>query len=87
MLLVVVLSFLAFLSIDIPSALSGGEEIYVNELPTRIAFSINIVYVDTDDEILKQLKGCDWNKYEKYGNYRIRYTKFNKIVLDIERLD
>lgn len=75
------------LSIDIPNALSGGQEIYVNELPTSYKVTNYISYAVTDNEELRHLKGVDWNKYEKNGNYRIRYTKFTKFVLDIEELD
>lgn len=75
------------LSIDLPSALSGGEKIYVGELPERQYFGQYISYVITDNEDLRHLKGGAWDKYDKYGNYCIRYTKFIKIVLDIEKLD
>ena len=83
----VILFFLIYMSTDIPSALSGGQDLYVNELPTRIVFGPHVSYVDTDNEELKHLSGCDWNAYEKYGNYHIRYTKHTKFVLDIEKLD
>lgn len=85
--LCVILIFLIPLSIDIPSALSGGQEIYVNELPTYIGWSTYFSYVKTDNKLLKHMQGCNWDRYEKYGNYRIRYTKFTKFVLEIEKLD
>lgn len=75
------------LSIDIPNALSGGQEIYVNELPTSYRVTNYFSYAVTDNEELRGLRGVDWNKYEKNENYRIRYTKFTKFVLDIEELD
>ncbi|MCI8979866.1 MAG: hypothetical protein HFE52_04275 [Clostridia bacterium] len=81
------LVFLIPLSIDIRSALKGGQEIYVNELPTRRTWGAFSSYIDTDNEVLKDLIGCNWNVYEKYGNYHIRYTKFTKFVLDVEKLD
>lgn len=79
--------FTIILSIDIPSALNGGERMYVSELPERRNFGAYISYVITDNEELKLLKNGDWNKYEKYGDYCIRYTKFTKIVLNIEKLN
>lgn len=75
------------LSIDIPNALSGGKEIYVNELPTSYMLGQYISYVVTDNEELRHLKGVNWNKYEKNGNYRIRYTKFTKFVLGVEKVE
>lgn len=75
------------LSIDIPNALSGGQEIYVSELPTSYRVTQYFSYAVTDNEELRGLRGVDWNKYEKNGNYRIRYTKFTKFVLNIEELD
>lgn len=75
------------LSVDVPSAVSGGEKIYTNELPRRLTWSPHISFVITDNEDLKRLKGGNWNKYDKYGNYCIRYTKYIKVVLDIEKLD
>ena len=75
------------LSIDIPSALKGGQEVYVNELPTYHYAGHLYSHIETDNEELKNLKFGNWNKYEKYGHYRIRYTKFIKFVLDIEKLD
>lgn len=87
MLAAVALVFTVILSIDIPSALSGGKEIYVNELPTTYRYGQLFVYVDTDTEELRHLMGVDWNRYEKNGNYRIRYTKFTKFVLSVEKID
>jgi cbb3-type cytochrome oxidase subunit 3 len=84
-----VLFFLIPLCIDIPSALRGGEEIYVTELPTRTSWSLTspYLYMQTDNEALRHLKGCNWNNYEKHGNYLIHYTEFTKFVLDIKKLD
>jgi len=78
--------FIVIMGLDIPNALKGGEEIYVNELPERIGTG-RISYTITDDDTLRHLQGCNWNKYEKYGNYRIRYTKLTKFVLDVEKLE
>lgn len=83
----IVLLIVLWMSLDIMSALQGGQELYVNELPTYHYAGRFFSYVETDNEELKHLNGCDWNKYEKYGNYRIRYTRFTKFVLDIEKLD
>ncbi len=81
------LFFLIMLCLDIPSALSGGESVYVNDLPIHCSYGKYFSFVKTDNKKLMYLKFGDWNKYDKNGNYRIRYTKFNKIVLDIEKLD
>lgn len=83
----VVFVLTVILSIDIPNALSGGKEIYVNELPTSYRITQYFSQTVTDNEELRHLKGVDWNKYEKNGNYRIRYTKFTKFVLSIEKVD
>lgn len=79
--------FIVPLSLDIPSAVNGGQEVYTNELPTRYNFGLCCSFVETDNKELKQLRLGNWNKYEKYGDYRVRYTKFTKIVLDIEKLE
>lgn len=83
----IILSLTILLSIDMPSALNGGEVIYVSELPTTVNYGLVIQKNFTDNEELQYLRGCNWNRYEKYGNYRIRYTKLTKIVLDVEKLD
>lgn len=75
------------LSIDIPSAINGGQEMYVDELPTVEHWGTHISFIKTDNEELKHLKLADWERYEKYGHYRIRYTKLNKCVLEIEKID
>lgn len=74
------------LAIDLPSAICGGQEIYVTELPTRYDVGTYLSFLETDNEQLKHLKLGEWEKYEKYGNYRIKYTKPIKFVLDIEPL-
>lgn len=74
------------LSVDIPNAINGGETMYVNELPTYVYFG-QLSHIVTDNDELRRLKCFNWNEYEKYGNYRIRYTKLTKFVLDIEKLD
>ena len=82
----VLLSLIILFCMDIPSALSGGEEIYVNELPITVNyFAIRKNF--TDNKELRHLKRRDWNKYEKYGHYRIRYTKLTQFVLSVEKLD
>lgn len=83
----VALVFTVILSIDIPSALSGGKEIYVNELPRTYGYRVHSFYTVTDNEELRHLKGVNWNRYERNGNYRIRYTKFTKFVLSVEKID
>ncbi len=75
------------LSIDLPSAIMGGKEIYVDELPTVERWTSNISFIRTDNEELKHLKLGNWEHYEKYGNYCIRYTEPIKFVLEIKPLD
>lgn len=82
-----VLAFLIPFVIDLPSAINGGQEIYVNELPVCYSFGTHISYIETDNEELKHLKLGNWNKYEKYGNYCIRYTEPIKFVLEITPID
>lgn len=73
--------------IDLPSAIMGGKEIYVDELPTVERWTSNISFIRTDNEELKHLKLGNWEHYEKYGNYCIRYTEPIKFVLEIKPLD
>ena len=77
--------FLIPCTIDIPCALRGGQEMYVNELPSYIGFG-TLRRTVTDNKELKRLTGCNWDAYDKHGNYRICYTSVTKIVLDIEKL-
>lgn len=72
--------------LDIPSVLNGGEVVYTNEMPEIIHLK-GTSYVYSDNPELSGLKGFNPDEYEKYGNYRIRYTKINKFVLEVERLD
>lgn len=83
---ILLLVFIPFAA-DLPSALSGGQEIYVNELPTRYIIGTHISYVKTDNKQLKHFKLGEWEKYEKYGNYRIKYTKHFKFVLAIDSVE
>lgn len=78
-------AFVAY-CIDIPSALKGGETVYTNELP-ETTYAMHSWHTISDNPELKHLQGCRFDKYEKYGNYRIRYTKLNRLVLEIEKLD
>lgn len=82
-----ILLIFILLCIDIPSALNGGEEMYVNELPRTIYSGTVIQQTYSDNKELNRLRGCNWNAYEQYGSYRIRYTKLTKYVLDVEKLD
>lgn len=82
----ILLSLIVLFGMDIPSALSGGEEIYVNELPTTVNYFVTS-RTYTDNKELRHLKGRDWDKYDKYGYYRIRYTKLTRFILDVEKLD
>ncbi|MCI8520570.1 MAG: hypothetical protein HFE51_02135 [Clostridia bacterium] len=81
------LGFFIYFCADIPSARSGGEVIYVDELPDVIQTShYSHIYSKKYPE-LNGLKNFNPYKYEKYGHYRIRYTKLTKHFLDIEKLD
>ena len=84
---VIILIPFIMLCIDIPSALSGGETLYVTELPMCYSYGHFCNYVVTDNEELRHLKGPNWNRYEKYGDYRISYTRFTKFVLSVDELD
>lgn len=80
------LLFFIPLTIALPSAICGGQEIYVTELPTVKGFG-RFTYIETDNEELKHLNLVAWDMYEKYGNYRITYTKPIKFMLDIEKIE
>lgn len=83
---IAIVCFIPF-AIDLPSALNGGQEIYVNKLPTCHNCGGYLSFLKTDNEQLKHLKLGEWKKYEKYRNYHIRYTKPIKFVLDIEPIE
>lgn len=82
----VLMVFIIPLSIDIPDAIKGGQEMYVDKLPSYSGYG-RFRRVITDNDKLSKLTGCNWSLYEQYGNYHIRYTKFTKFVLDVEKLD
>lgn len=83
----VALAGFVILSIDLPSAVSGGREIYINELPKVVRRGRYLSFTKTDNEELKHLKLGNWEHYEKYGHYRVRYTEPIKFVLDIEPIE
>lgn len=72
---------------DIPSALNGGEAVYTNELPDRVYYMHSLRTVSDNPELVNLKCFNPPAEYEKYGNYRIQYTKLNKFVLEIEKLD
>lgn len=74
---------------DIPSAMKGGVTVYTEELPS-ITYAFHSWYTVSDNPELTRLQGFNskkYREYEKYGNYRIRYTKFNRFILELERID
>ena len=84
---IVILSIMtAFLGINIPDAIRGGQEIYVQEAPRVFRMQImNIVFADGRKFI--SFDGYDSDDYEEGALYRIRYTKISKIILDIEKVE
>lgn len=79
------LTFFIF-GIDIPSALSGGEKVYVEKFPhiEKLQFT---VMLNVDGELLFSFRDYDPEKYEQDAEYCITYTKFTKSVLNIEKLE
>lgn len=78
--------FFVYYAVDIPSAMNGGKVMYTNELLTLVC-GVRTTHIISDKEELKDLKGFNPNNYEKYGNYLVRYTKHNKYVLKIEKIE
>lgn len=74
------------LIIDIPSALAGGEKIYVDKFPKVVQMQgVHLVSINEHDLI--SFRGYNPDKYEKEAWYCISYTKYTKSVLDIEKVE
>lgn len=74
------------LALDIPSALSGGREIYVDGFPeiTQMEF---VSFAEVDGELLFALKSYRPEEDELDAKYRVSYTRFTNSILNIEKVD
>lgn len=82
-----VLIFGIYFGIDIPSAIEGGQAIYVDRRPEVLpVMSLHVVYADNGQRFL-DFGGYKPNKYEQDASYCITYTKFTKTVLKIEKVE
>lgn len=74
------------LIIDVPSAIRGGETLYLDSFPKIYEIgNHHICAAVTDDITLYSLGKYNSDKYEQDAQYCIKYTKFFKIILDIEK--
>lgn len=79
-------ALLIVLALDIPSALSGGREIYVDGFPeiTQMQF---VSFAEVDGELLFALESYRPEEGEQDAKYRVSYTRFTNSILDIEKVD
>ncbi len=82
----VICIMLTLLCIDIPCALSGGEKIYVNEVPKVINIG-HFQFIYIDGKRFASYIGFDPDDYEPNTRYCISYTKFTKSFLGIEKVE
>lgn len=74
------------LCIDIPSALAGGQKIYVNDVP-QVVNTGHFQFVCAGGKCLISYSGFNPADYEPDTQYCISYTKFTKSFLDIEKVE
>lgn len=74
------------LALDIPSALSGGREIYVDGFPEIIQMKF-VSFAKVDGELLLALESYKPEEGEQDAKYRVSYTRFTNSILDIEKVD
>lgn len=79
------LMLLVFL-IDIPSAITGGETLYINSFPPNTQTLIS-QFIYTDKGMLVSYEGYQPDQFDSNGTYCIRYTKLTKSVLEIEKIN
>ena len=77
--------FLICFGMDIPSALSGGQEMYVKGSP-QILIMEHSRWLCANGEMLFLVMKYDLDKNEPYAEYRITYTEFTNTVLAIEKV-
>lgn len=75
-----------YFGIDIPSALSGGQKIYVDKFPD-VASTSYCQFVYADGQQFISFNGYDPDKYEQDTAYCITYTKYTKSILNIEKVE
>lgn len=74
------------LCIDIPSALAGGQKIYVNEIP-QVLNTGHSQFICAGGKCFISYSGFNPADYEPDTQYCISYTKFTKSFLDIEKVE
>lgn len=80
------LSLTVYFGIDIPYALNGGQEIYVDKFPA-VASMECFQLINTGEQQFISFKSYNPDKYEQDAEYCITYTKFTKIILNIEKVE
>ena len=75
-----------YFGIDIPNALTGGQELYVDKFPVVVKTQ-HMQLVGANGEFFISFGGYNPDKYEQNAKYRITYTKFTHSILDIEKVE
>ncbi|MDO5398608.1 MAG: hypothetical protein Q4G33_11845 [bacterium] len=78
--------FVIYFGLDIPSALSGGQEVYVDKFPD-IASMRYFQLIEVDGVNFLSFSGFNSDKYEQDAAYCIRYTKLTRTILSIEQIE
>ncbi|MBP3360739.1 MAG: hypothetical protein J6N52_07805 [Clostridia bacterium] len=71
---------------DIPNALAGGQEMYIDKL-SDVVMTHNLYIIRANGKHLISFNGFNPEKYGQNTRYRIKYTKFTNSVLDIEKVE
>ncbi|MBP3360725.1 MAG: hypothetical protein J6N52_07735 [Clostridia bacterium] len=75
-----------YFGIDIPNALAGGQEIYIDKFPDVVRIQ-NLHIIGANGKYFISFNGYNPEKYEQNTEYRITYTKFTNSILNIEKVD
>lgn len=84
--IILIFVFGIYFGIDIPSAIGGGQKLYVDRRPEMLPFmSLHVVYANGQRFI--DFGNYNPDKYEQDGRYCISYTKFTKTILKIQKAE
>lgn len=83
---VITAALAAFFAMDIPCALRGGNEFYVDGFPQIVRMQTTN-WVAADGKLLFSNVYYDPNDYDQDARYRITYTEVTNSVLNIEMVE
>ncbi|MBP3361607.1 MAG: hypothetical protein J6N52_12170 [Clostridia bacterium] len=75
-----------YFGIDIPNALAGGQEIYVDKFPDVVNTN-HLQFIGANGKYFISFVNYNPEKYEQNAEYHITYTKFTNSILDIEKVE